>query len=110
MDTHEQIDRRSLLMAQAIAARIDADPGRAGLAKAREVCRRWASKHQGPEPAVQEWTQILEQPWEAIRSVLLDDSEEGRRLRQSSPFCGILTPQERWDIYRAFEADETRRT
>jgi len=33
-------------------------------------------------------------------NILLDESEEGTRLRQIDPFCGILTPKERWEIYR----------
>lgn len=107
MDTHEQIDRRSLLMAQAIVAKIDADPQRAGLSKARNVCRHWMAQRTWSEPAAEEWAHILGRPWEAIRQVLLDDSQEGQRLRQSSPFCGVLTAQERWDIYKKAQADET---
>jgi hypothetical protein len=100
MKTHEQIDQRSLAMARAIVARIDRDPSRAGLAKARTTCRRWFQERR--QRAVQEWLEILEKPWEQIREVLLDESAEGRRLRQSDPFCGILSPQERWQIYRDF--------
>ncbi len=100
MKTHQEIDERSLAMARAIVARIDADPGRAGLEKARTTCKRWLDR--GGGPAVREWLNILEGSWEEVRRVLLDDSEEGKRLRQSSPFCGILTPRERWAIYRQF--------
>ena len=88
MRTHQQIDERSLAMAKAIVARIDADPSRAGLAKARATCERWF--RQRPLPAIREWLKILGRPWKEIRAVLLDDSEEGQRLRQSDPFCGIL--------------------
>ena len=35
-----------------------------------------------------------------MRAVLLDESDEGQRLRQNDPFCGVLTPKERWAIYR----------
>lgn len=35
-----------------------------------------------------------------VRCVLLADNEEGRRLRQSSPFCSVLTARERWTLYR----------
>jgi hypothetical protein len=49
---------------------------------------------------VAEWDRILEQEWEAIRLLLLDPGEKGRRLRQSNPFCGVLSPRERWEIYR----------
>jgi hypothetical protein len=33
---------------------------------------------------------------------MVSPSEKARRLRQSSPFCGILTPRERWKIYESF--------
>src|SRR5687767_3548133 len=100
MKTHEEIDQRSLAMARAIVARIDADPARAGLAKAKATCQRWFRER--PRRPNGEWLEILEKPWEEVRELLLDESELGRRLRQSDPFCGILTPQERWEIYRTF--------
>jgi hypothetical protein len=100
--THAGIDRRSLMMARRIVAKIDGDPGREGLAHGREVCARWVEKG---VPA-KEWMGILQRPWPEIRSILLDDSEGGRRLRQSDPFCGILTPAERWEIYREAAWDE----
>jgi len=101
--THAGIDRRSLTMSRRIAAKIDGDPRREGLAHAREVCARWVEK--GNVPA-NEWMAILQRPWPEIRSILLDDSEEGRRLRQNDPFCGILTPAERWEIYREAARNE----
>ncbi|HKR62424.1 MAG TPA: hypothetical protein VJZ00_01730, partial [Thermoanaerobaculia bacterium] len=103
MKTHEAIDRRSLEMARRIVAKIDADPARAGLAHAREVCARWVER--GNVPA-REWLSILERPWSEIRRVLLEDSEESRRLRQNDPFCGILTPVERWEIYKEARRDD----
>ena len=99
MGTHQDVEERSLAMARAIVARIDADPERAGLARAKAVLARWLHVH--PNPALHEWEQILERPWPEIREVLLDPGEEGRRLRQNDPFCGILTPRERWEFYRA---------
>ena len=104
MKTHAQIDERSLAMARAIVVKIDQDPTRASLSKARTTCKRWLNER--PLPAVREWVEILDRPWEQVREVLLDESEEGQRLRQSDPFCGILTPRERWAIYR--EHSETR--
>ena len=100
MRTHQEIDRRSLRLAQSVAARIDADPQRRGLAQALQTCARWHRR--APAPAYREWLVILDKPWAEVRRVLLDPSEEGCRLRQSSPFCGILAPRERWDIYREF--------
>jgi len=100
MKTHQEIDRRSLVLAGRIVSLIDADPDRKGLLKARGVCERWYREN--PVPAIGEWMKILQNDWSAVRIVLLDDSEEGRRLRQSNPFCGILSPRERWAIYREF--------
>jgi len=71
-----------------------------GLERARRTCQRWLLE--APSPAMAEWGRILEQEWPAIRRVLLDPGEEGRRLRQSSPFCGTLSPRERWEVYRRF--------
>lgn len=105
MKTHDAIDRRSLTMARRIAEKIDQDPSQAGLEHARQVCARWVER--GNVPAI-EWMAILQRPWPEIRSILLDESEEGRRLRQSDPFCGILTPVERWEIYREASRNEAR--
>ena len=108
MNSHEHINQRSLWLARAIVSRVDSDPERSGLAKAREVCQRWNKRE--PVAAVREWLAILDHPWEEVRRVLLDVSEEGKRLRQSNPFCGVLTPQERWKVYKTYKEDETHST
>lgn len=107
MRTHQEIDERSLAMARAIVQKIDTDSERRGFAKARSVCERWAKK--GDIPGVDEWLRILKRPWSEVRAVLLDESEEGKQLRQNSPFCGILTPRERWAIYREYRSHEAPR-
>ena len=84
-------------MVRRIVAKIDADPERRGLAHAKRVCERWV--RQGIVSA-REWRTLLDKPWEEVRAILLDESDEGQRLRQTDPFCGILTPTERWQIYR----------
>lgn len=91
-------------MTQRIVAKIDADPQL--LEHARRVCMRWVER--GNTPA-HEWLAILQRPWSEIRHILLDDTEESRRLRQNDPFCGILTPVERWEIYREARESERRR-
>lgn len=106
MRTHAEIDARSLALARAVAARIDADPAHAGLDHARAVCRRWSAL--GVRAAA-DWQDLLARAgWPEIRRALLDDSEEGRQRRQNSPFCGILTPRERWALYREFQHHDPR--
>lgn len=101
---HHDIEERSLALARAVAAKIDADPAHKGVARARETCRRWREKMDSRDLRL--WSEVLELPWDEIRRVLLDPSPNGRRLRQSNPFCGILTPRERWRVYREFQRDE----
>lgn len=103
MRTHQAIDRRSREMVRRIVEKIDADPTRAGFEHAKRTCRRWVE--QGNVSA-REWLTLLERPWEEVRLILLDESDEGQRLRQTDPFTGILTPQERWEIYREATARE----
>ncbi len=98
MKTHALIDQRSLALARIIVAKIDEDPNRTGLVQARERCRRWYEEREAP--AHREWLEILDRPWRQVRDMLLDESESGQRLRQSTPFCGVLTPRERWAIYK----------
>lgn len=105
MRSHQDIDRRSLELARAVVARIDSDPKHRGLERARQTCERWLES--APAPAIEEWSRLLRADWADIRRKLLDESEEGQRLRQSSPFTGVLAPTERWEILRRFRDEST---
>lgn len=101
MRSHEWIDRRSLALHEAIADKIAAQP--ALLDVARSNLRRWMTST--PSPALGEWAELLESgTLEALLAVLRSPSEDATRLRQSSPFAGLLTPQERLAILRAHDA------
>jgi hypothetical protein len=88
---HQDIDARSLLLARAVARKIDEQPF------LLDKARAWAARQTAP--AYLEWHEILMRTWPEIRTVLLDPSEEGKRLRQSSPFSGVLDPRERWAFF-----------
>lgn len=103
MISHQQLDRLGLRLAREVVMRIDADPERKGLVIARNNCERWLA--QEPCAAYLEWRDILQRSWPEVRAILLDESDEGQRVRQSNPFCGVLTPQERWRIIKAERAD-----
>ena len=107
MNSHHRIDMRSLELANAVISKVEPDPER-GIEIARNVCSRWLER--GGSSAVTEWWTILSRSWDEIKAILLDPTDYGQRLRQSNPFCGILTPTERWDLYRRFAARETART
>jgi hypothetical protein len=98
---HRQIEERSLALHREIARRIRKTPSL--LEIARKNLNRWIQK-EGERLYWEEWKKILDLPLEEVLSFLGSEDEVARWLRQSSPFCGILTPQERWKIYESFSA------
>jgi hypothetical protein len=55
--------------------------------------------------ALLEWRQLLETtPVTELVELLRSPSERATWLRQSSPFAGLLTPQERLTILREYES------
>jgi hypothetical protein len=100
--SHRLLDARSLAMHCVIAERLRREPDSV-VAKARENLARWRARAGTDAPGyLEEWARILSQPWAQIAGVMTDPGEEGTRLRQSSPFAGVLTSAERRTIYAAF--------
>ena len=109
MHSHKKIDDRSLALAKQIVAHIDQDPQHKGLLKAQATCKRWQSILTGRGKAcADEWALILQEPWETIRSILLDTATNATRLRQNSPFCGVLTSKDRWRIIKEYRNHDSR--
>jgi len=100
---HPHIDRRSLDMARLIVEKIDADPGL--LQIAHENLQRWSRVRGGAPPRCrEEWQELLKRPWSEIRGFLLDESDEGQRLRSAHPFAGLVSEKERRRIHDAHRA------
>ena len=97
---HIRLDERSLALHRLIARKLLADP--ALLDKARDNLRRWQESGDSTSLAFAEWAQILTSPVDQVAQLLVERSERATRLRQSSPFCGILTEAERRAIYESF--------
>jgi len=104
MRSHEWIDQRSLALDRAIAEKLRAEPDLVD--RARSTLARWVEQRQPTVPPVLlEWGEILAHwPLPRILDLLVSSEENPRRLRQSSPFCGILSPQERLAILKAYES------
>ena len=100
--SHRLHEARSLAMHAAIARKIDREP--ALLEIARGNLHRWRqldAHHPAPE-WLKEWSALLKKSWAEIASLIVEPSERAARLRQSSPFAGLLSPLERKRIYEAF--------
>jgi hypothetical protein len=65
---------------------------------------RWRTRTDLPPAWMGEWQALLKRPWPEIAALITELSERAARLRQSSPFPGVLTPAERERIYEAFRA------
>ena len=98
-DRLDEIRRRTHL---AIVAKIDADPALLDLPQ-RNI-QRWTAMWGYLHPAYAEWLGILELPWPQVRHLLVSDDENSKRLRQSTPFVGVLSPRERRTIHESVPA------
>jgi len=100
---HRVLDARSLAMHCRITRKIDQN--KVLLERARRNLQRWSEMASGTLPEyIKEWREILDQPWPDIAVFITSFSDDAVRLRQSSPFAGVLTAQERKQIYDAFRA------
>lgn len=96
---HRRLEARSLALHEVIAGKLAANPEVLKIAK--KNIARWIERD-GEIPPWREWKEILVRPLPLIIDVLLSQDEKATSLRQSSPFCGLLTPRERWRIYESF--------
>jgi hypothetical protein len=93
--SHEWIDRRSLALHEAVAAKLEAQPALIRVALAN--LERWLRANE--TAALLEWRQLLDvTSMPQLLAILRSPGEEAARLRQSSPFAGLLTPRERQSI------------
>ena len=100
---HELIDEISLELGRCTAARLRQQPEL--LALVRENLARWSRLNTNAPALLRcyaEWREILNHPLEEICSMLTSETEEARRLRQNSPFAGVLSAREVWEVKRRF--------
>ena len=71
---------------------------------ARGNLRRWKETAERSRPYLAEWERLLAEPLPVLLEALTADTAQMSSLRQSTPFCGILKPRERWEIYEAFSS------
>ncbi|MCL4211018.1 MAG: hypothetical protein HRU76_04700 [Phycisphaeraceae bacterium] len=99
---HKELDHQSMLLAARIARELPERPE--WIEAARANLRRWMARNAdspGLRRAYQEWLTLLEQPVDRICQAMLASTDEGQRLRQNSPFAGVLSPGEVWAIKRS---------
>ena len=100
---HRRIDLTNIAQDRKIAAKLRR--GAWVLGVARRNLRRWMVRDgQKLRPVFQEWHLILTRLSRAeIAEFLCSDTPMARRLRQSSPFAGVLSAVERMAIRQRHE-------
>src|SRR6266540_1203627 len=97
--THRVPELQALVYHRAIAERLDDQI----VDDARRRLRRWSRSGRIDPRWSDEWDRILAMPLPEIQSAISADSKRARELRQTSPFAGILTEQERRRLVKAVE-------
>jgi hypothetical protein len=110
LGTHAFLDEFALAYHRAVAERLRAEP-EAVLERARLTLSRWFEVGvfgAGEQASLEEWRVILgDTDVDRLIEIMTDTSDEGQRLRSSSPFVGALSPEERLEILAACEQRAT---
>ena len=100
-------ERRSLHLHRAIARCLERHPRRV-LDRARDTLSLMRGRHPEAEQLFREWELLLDRPVPELVPALTDPSPWARELRQVTPFAGVLTAEERTEVYRSFREEESR--
>jgi len=100
---HRVLEARSLAMHCLAAQKVQRNP--ALLKNVRRTLAAWRSRYGAEAPrALDEWKVILDRSWPEIAAFITDPGERASRLRQSTPFAGVLSAGERKRVYAAFRS------
>lgn len=100
LGSHAFLDEFALAYHCAVSERLRAAP-EAVLERAHRNLNRWMAmrSRRGSVHLCKEWREILDEAdVDHLIEILTDLSEDGQRLRSSSPFVGTLPPEEQLEI------------
>jgi hypothetical protein len=100
---HADIDQVSLELGRRVAERLRCRPELIEVARANLA--RWSRQNAGVGSLLRcyaEWQELLSRPVDAICELLCAETDQAQRLRQNSPFVGVVSPREVWEIKARF--------
>ncbi|MBI5489057.1 MAG: hypothetical protein HY905_17110 [Deltaproteobacteria bacterium] len=97
-DPHRLAEERSLELHRRVAAEIARDG--TIVSRAAERVASWRVRGTLHGEYADLWMGLLRGPRGELQRVLVDESEAGRSLRQTSPFSFVVPPRERWRLWR----------
>ncbi|CAD6531820.1 hypothetical protein LMG27952_02625 [Paraburkholderia hiiakae] len=75
---------------------------------ARANLARWIPLNRRAQPWLSEWQAVMDQGLDVTLALMTDPGEYATEMRQSSPFTGILTEDERRNFLAAWRAHHSR--
>jgi hypothetical protein len=96
---HRVAELQALAYHRLVAERLDEDI----VDNARRRLRRWRREDRVDPRWAEAWERVLELPLPRIAKTISADTKRARELRQTSPFAGVLTEQERRRLLHAVE-------
>ena len=104
MRTHQEIDARSLAMHRLIAEKIRRDPSL--FQHITHTLQHWQDTvDAASQPYLAKWDQLTKLGMDACLNASIENSQKATALRQCSPFCGVLTPRERFEFLKKWRSD-----
>ena len=97
MDLHRLAEERSLAYHREVAALLCAHPEL--LEGVRVRLAGWLAEGRSAHHAAA-WLALVDGPRAHLLALLVDEGEQARELRQSTPFSGLIEPRRRWRIWR----------
>lgn len=102
---HDLIDRRSLALNRMVAEKIRRQPELMDVVRHNlQSTLNDSGLSDSCKDALMEWSELFHHSRaDVILDTLVEESEKGQRLRQSTPFWGVLTQRERQQIFLQYE-------
>jgi len=104
LQTHSEVDARSLALHRLVAAKVRRDP--ALLEKVQLTLARWRIQvDAASQPYLRQWQAAMDQGVDACLSLCEEESQRATALRQCSPFGAVLTAKERFQFLKSWRPD-----
>ena len=104
MNWHKIIDQRNLELNGVIVRILRETPEKLDAVRERLLMRLADPEYSDSlKRCCAEWLEIINQGNDRVCEVLLDESEEGNRLRQNAPFAILMAQDERTEIFEKYK-------
>ncbi|MBI2899596.1 MAG: hypothetical protein HYY17_05385 [Planctomycetes bacterium] len=97
-DPHRLAEERSLALHRRVAREIERDE--TIVPRAAKRIEAWRARGALHGEYAERWLRLLGGPRSELLRALVDETEAGRALRQSSPFSFVVPPRDRWRLWR----------